>query len=134
MKTSVKYFHLVVGPAAKNDLLYLNVAPKKQNPLPKIFFIAGWKTCRVFWGFEQLSSAMGWGAMRLVSQPKYPWLFPDFQVQYIHRPAVNYFAVLGHKIWTRNSSNSSKVSEHLDFDLVSNKNSIEILIAVWAQG
>jgi len=53
------------------------------------FFIVDLKTCQVFWGFEHFSSAIGWGAMRLVSQPKYPWFFPDFQVQYIRRPAAN---------------------------------------------
>jgi len=26
--------------------------------------------------------------MRLVSQPKYPWFFPDFWVRYIHTPAA----------------------------------------------
>jgi len=54
-----------------------------------IFFIADSKTCRVFWGFEQLSRTIGWGAMQLVSQPKYPCFFLDFQVWYIRRLAAN---------------------------------------------
>ena len=62
---------------------------KTETHNQKFFFIADIKICRVFWGFEQLSSAIYWGAMRLVSQPKYPWFFLDFQVQYICRPAVN---------------------------------------------
>jgi len=27
--------------------------------------------------------------MQLISQPKYPWFFPDFQVLYIRRLATN---------------------------------------------
>jgi len=33
--------------------------------------------------------------MQLESQPKYPWFFPDFQIQYILGPAAN---VLKHNI------------------------------------
>jgi len=35
-----------------------------------IFFNADLKTCRIFWGFEQLSSTIGGGAMLLVRQLK----------------------------------------------------------------
>jgi len=31
-----------------------------KNPKPKHFFTADSKTCRVFWGFEQLSSTISW--------------------------------------------------------------------------
>ena len=60
---------------AKNlPYLWMMSLTKKRNPKPKtFFFIADLKTCRVFWGFEKLSTAVGWGVMQLVSQPKYPW-------------------------------------------------------------
>jgi len=65
MKTSAKYFRLAVGPSPgtssqkwpKNYLTY-DVTHKKTKT-PNFFFIADSKTCRVFWGFEQLSSAIG---------------------------------------------------------------------------
>jgi len=44
---------------------------KNGKPKPKIFFIAESKTYRVFRGFEQLSSTIGWGAMQLVRLLKY---------------------------------------------------------------
>jgi len=63
---------------------------KRQRPkTKKKIFIADSKTCRVFWGFNQLSSAIGWGTMRLVGQLKYHWFCPDFQVRYIRRLAAN---------------------------------------------
>jgi len=43
---------------------------KNPKPKNKVFFIAGMKTCWVFWGFEQLSSAIGGGAMDLQSTCK----------------------------------------------------------------
>jgi len=36
----------------------------------KFFFIAGLKTCQIFWGFEQLSSTISRGGMSLLSQVK----------------------------------------------------------------
>jgi len=36
------------------------------------------KTCRVFWGFEQLSSAISWGVMALPRNTAYAWFMPDF--------------------------------------------------------
>jgi len=62
------------------------------NPDIKVL-IADLKTCRVLWEFEKLSSTIGWGAMQLVRQPKYAWFQPDFQVQYICRPAANMLMV-----------------------------------------
>jgi len=44
------------------------MTPLTKNPKHKIkkkFFIADSKTCKVFWGFKQLSSAIGRGAMDL---------------------------------------------------------------------
>jgi len=31
------------------------------------------------WGFEQLSSAIAWGALQVVRQPKYVWFLCRFQ-------------------------------------------------------
>jgi len=39
---------------------------KKKKTQTKNFFIGDSKTCPVFWGFEQLSSTITWGAMQLV--------------------------------------------------------------------
>jgi len=62
----------------------------QKNPKPKKIFHCWLEDlCRVFWGFEQLSGTIGWGAMRLVSQLKYPCFFLNFLVQYICRPAAN---------------------------------------------
>ena len=35
--------------------------------------------------------------MQLVSQPKYPWFFPDFHVRYIRRPAANVLKITKEK-------------------------------------
>jgi len=75
---------------------------KKLKPKSKkLIFIADLKTCWVFQGFEQLSSTITWGAMQLLSQPKYPWFLPNFQVRYIHRSAVNVLTLweLGYDIF-----------------------------------
>jgi len=66
-----------------------SLTKKTEIQNAKFFIIADSKTCQVFWGFEQLSSAIDWGAMWLVNQLKYPSFFPDFQIRYIHRPAAN---------------------------------------------
>jgi len=51
---------------AKTYFTY-DVSHKKTNPKTNtFFFISDSKTCRVFWGFEQLSSAVAWGVMWLV--------------------------------------------------------------------
>jgi len=42
---------------------------KKLKP-PKFFFTIDSKTCRVFWGFEQLSSTINWPDMELQSDVK----------------------------------------------------------------
>jgi len=39
-------------------LLHLDVTHKKSETQNPNFFIADMKTCQVFWGFEQLSSAI----------------------------------------------------------------------------
>jgi len=89
-------------PKIAKNLPYLwRQSQKTRNPKPKNFFHCRLKTYQVFWGFEQRSSAIDWGAMRLVSQLKYPKFFPDFQAQYINTPAVNVF---------KNSSKASKAS------------------------
>jgi len=79
-------------PVAKNGeeptLLMMSLTKHLKPKTRNNFFIADSKTCQVFWGFVQFSSTISWGAMRLGSQPKYPWFFPDFQVQYIRRPAA----------------------------------------------
>jgi len=56
-------------PAAKNGqkpILLMMSRTKKTKPKTKIFFTADSKTYQVFWGFEQLSGAIGWGARLLV--------------------------------------------------------------------
>jgi len=40
-------------------------SPKSKTQNPKSFFIADSNTCQVFWGFEQLFSAISRGAMDL---------------------------------------------------------------------
>jgi len=78
----VKYFHLAGGPRSgtssqKWPKTYLSYdVTHKKNKTKHFFFIVDSKTCWVFWGFEQLSSAIGWEAMRLLSQPKYPGFSP----------------------------------------------------------
>jgi len=65
-------------PAAKNGQkpTLVMTSLTKKNKTKHFFFIVDSKTCWVFWGFEQLSSAIGWEAMRLLSQPKYPGFSP----------------------------------------------------------
>jgi len=63
---------------AKNLTYLWCHSQKNKTQKQKFFFIADCKTCQVFWGFEQLCSAIRW-AMQLVRQPKYPRFFPDFQ-------------------------------------------------------
>jgi len=46
----------------------MSLTKTPQPPTKKIFSRADQKTCRIFWGFEQLSSAIGGGAMALVRQ------------------------------------------------------------------
>jgi len=53
------------GPKTTSLMTLLTKYP--QPPTKKFFSSADWKTCRIFWGFEQLSSAIG-GAMALVRQ------------------------------------------------------------------
>jgi len=53
---------------AKN--LTYDVTHKKLKPKWKKKFIADSKTCRVFWGFEQLSSTIDWQVMELQSGAK----------------------------------------------------------------
>ena len=101
-KNLSKNFCLVVGPRSgtsrqnwpKTTLLIMSLT-KKWNPKPKNFFFnADSKSCWVFGGFWTTPSAIGWESMRVVSQPKYPWFLPDFQVQYIHRLAANVLKIL----------------------------------------
>jgi len=55
-----------------------------QPPTKKIFFSsADEKTCRIFCGIEQLSSAIGGGAMALVRQPKTAGFRPISKYEYI---------------------------------------------------
>ena len=50
------------------NLLHLwRHSQKTWNPKPTSFFIANSKTCRIFWGFEQLSGAIGGGVVELQS-------------------------------------------------------------------
>jgi len=66
----------------------LHMTPLTKSP-KTIFFPLRTQRLTKSWGFEQLSCAIGWGAMRLESQPKYPWFFSDFQGRYICRPVAN---------------------------------------------
>ena len=83
----------MVGPRSGTSsqyptLLWRHSQKNKTQKPQKTFFVADSKTCQVFLGFKQHSSAIGWAAMWLVSQLKYPRFFPDLQVRYIH-PATN---------------------------------------------
>jgi len=49
-----------------NDVTHKNPQPTTK----KIFFHCRLEDCRIFWGFEQLSNAIGKEAMALVMQPK----------------------------------------------------------------
>jgi len=57
--------HTTWGRMTKNLPHLLRYSQKKTKL--KIFFITGTKTCCIFWGFEQLSSATGSGIMQLPS-------------------------------------------------------------------
>jgi len=78
MKTSVKYFGLVVGPRpgnmSQNDPKTTSLMTsliKNPHPQPKNFLrSADKKTGRSVWAIEQLSSVIGRGAMALVRQPE----------------------------------------------------------------
>jgi len=60
---------------AKNLPHLLCHSEKIRNLNQNFFYIADSKACRVFSGIEQLSNAISWGAMQLVSLPKYPCFF-----------------------------------------------------------
>jgi len=99
-------FRLVVGPSSgissQKPSLLVSPLKKNKNPKPKFFLIADSKTCLVFWGFEQLSSAIGWGATWLISQTKYLWHFCDFQIWFISRFAANVLIIKTSCKFTRN--------------------------------
>ena len=79
---------------AKNLPYLWHHSQKNETENQTFFFIAGVKTCQVFWGYEQLSGAIRWGAMRLLRQPKYACFFPDFHRRYIRRPATNVLSLV----------------------------------------
>jgi len=63
---------------------------KMETQNQKIFFfIADSKTCQVFLGFEQLSSAIGQEVMPLLRHVKTAWFQADFKVRYIHTLVAN---------------------------------------------
>jgi len=45
-----------------------SLTKNSQPPTKKFFLSADQKTCRILWGFEELSSAISRGAMALVRQ------------------------------------------------------------------
>jgi len=52
-----------VGQGGVKVLYLWRHSQKISTPNQKCFFIANYKTCQVFWEFEQLSSAFGSGVM-----------------------------------------------------------------------
>ena len=91
-------------PKIAKNLPYLwRQSQKTRNPKPKNFFHCRLKTYQVFWGFEQRSSAIDWGAMRLVSQLKYPKFFP-----------ISKHNILIHQQWTCLRTPQKQAKPHLE--------------------
>jgi len=64
---------------------------KPESQRQTFFFTVNSKTCRVFYGFEQPSCAINWGAMLLVRQLKTAVLgrFPSMNILWTGRWCVN---------------------------------------------
>jgi len=105
MKTSVKYYHLAFwaqgqmtwAKKVQSYSTYDVTHKKSEMQKPRIFFfIADSKTCRLIWGFGQLSSALGKGAMDLQNTCKQL----DFTRATWFRPApivLNHVRILTHQ-------------------------------------
>ena len=72
---------------------------KKNNPKPKFFFHCKLIDLSNLRGFEQLSSTISWGAMWLVSQPKYPCFSPSFELCHRQSSTLNKHNKQSQHIW-----------------------------------
>ena len=72
---------------------------KKQNPKPKFLFHCKLVDLSNLRGFEQLFSTISWGAMWLVSQPKYPCFSPSFELCHRQSSTLNKHNKQSQHIW-----------------------------------
>jgi len=81
---------------------------KKRNPKLSNFFNANYKTCRIFWGFEKLSSTIGWRIVKFQSVAKIAAQCVISKYEYfVHRKRKKFISSWEIRFWQKELSHLS---------------------------